>query len=49
MAQEHPFLPTHPRIAMMITGVFVGIICGLILGLFAFIASLIVKKKSAAY
>lgn len=47
MAEDHPFLPTHPRLAMLITGPVVGIICGLILGLFAFIGSLMVKKKRA--
>ncbi len=45
MAQEHPFLPTHPRLAMLITGPLVGIVCGLILGLFAYIGSLMIKKK----
>ena len=45
MAQEHPFLPMHPRLAMLITGPIFGIVCGLILGLFAYIGSLMVKKK----
>ena len=39
-------LPTHPRIMMLITGPIIGIISGLILGLFAFVASNIVKKKA---
>jgi hypothetical protein len=47
MAVEYPFLPTHPRLAILITGPVVGIICGLILGLFAFIGSLMIKKKRA--
>lgn len=34
-----------PRIAMLITGPVIGIISGLILGLFAFIASRIIKNK----
>jgi len=49
MSEEHPLLPTHPRLAMLIMGPVVGIICGLILGLFCFIASFIVKKKAAAF
>jgi hypothetical protein len=47
MSQNHPFLPTHPRLAMLIMGPVVGIVCGLILGLLAFIGSLMVKKKVA--
>jgi hypothetical protein len=46
-AVQHPFLPEHPRLAMLIMGPVVGIICGLILGLFSFIASLIVKRRVA--
>ncbi|MGZ3755353.1 MAG: hypothetical protein ACXVAY_11730 [Mucilaginibacter sp.] len=38
-------LSVHPRLTMAIIGTFIGVISGLILGLFAFIASLIVKKK----
>lgn len=45
MSEEHPFLPTHPRLAMLIMGPVFGIAFGLILGLFAFIGSLMVKKK----
>ncbi len=37
-------LSNHPRIMMLITGPIVGVISGLVLGLFAFIASKIVKK-----
>ena len=39
-----PALVIHPRLAMVIVGPFFGVISGLILGLFAFIASKIVKK-----
>ena len=49
MSEEHPLLPTHPRLAMLIMGPFFGIVSGVVLGLFAFIASFIVKKKVAAY
>jgi hypothetical protein len=45
MSQEHPFLPDHPRLAMLIMGPVFGIVFGLVLGLFAFIGSLLVKKK----
>jgi hypothetical protein len=49
MATEHPFLPTHPRLAMLITGPVFGVVSGLFLGLFAFIASKIVTKKIAVH
>lgn len=49
MSEQHPLLPTHPRLAMLIMGPLFGIIFGLILGLFCFIASFIVKKKAAAF
>jgi hypothetical protein len=39
------FLPTHPRLQMLITGPIVGLISGLVLGLFAFIASKVWKGK----
>ena len=48
MAADHPFLPAHPRLAMLITGPVFGIASGLVLGLFSFIASKIVKPKTAA-
>jgi uncharacterized membrane protein len=38
---------THPRIEMIITGPIIGVIAGLVLGLFAWIASKIVKKTPA--
>jgi hypothetical protein len=38
-------LPDSPRLMMLITGPIIGIISGLVLGLFAFIASKIVKKN----
>jgi hypothetical protein len=40
-------LPDSPKLMMLITGPIIGIISGLILGLFAFIASKILKKKPA--
>lgn len=48
MSAQHPVLPAHPRLAMLIVGPFFGIISGIILGIFAWIASMIVKKKAAA-
>ncbi len=48
MAEQHPFLPEHPRLAMLIMGPVFGIAFGLILGLFSFIASLIVTRRVAA-
>ena len=39
-------MPEHPRLMMLITGPIVGIISGLILGLFAFIASMLVKRQA---
>ncbi len=47
MAAEYPFLPTHPRVAMLLTGPVAGMVSGLVLGLFAFIASKIFTKKVA--
>jgi hypothetical protein len=38
-------LTVHPRMLMAIVGTMVGVVSGLFLGLFAYIASLIVKKK----
>jgi uncharacterized protein YneF (UPF0154 family) len=40
-------MPGSPKLMMLLTGPIVGIISGLILGLFAFIASKIMKKKQA--
>ena len=45
MAADHPFMPTHPRLATFIRDVVIGIASGLVLGLFCFIASKIVKRK----
>ena len=36
---------THPRVAMAIAGLGIGIISAVVFGLFAFIASKIVKKR----
>lgn len=49
ISADYPFFPTHPRLAMLLVGPVFGILFGFILGLFAFIASFIVKKKVAAY
>jgi hypothetical protein len=38
-------LPEHPRLMMLLMGPIVGIVSGLVQGLFAFIASKIIKKK----
>jgi uncharacterized membrane protein len=40
-------LPDSPRLMMIMTGPVVGLISGIVLGLFAFIASKIVRPKSA--
>lgn len=48
MSEEHPMLPGHPRLAMLIMGPLFGAASGIILGLFAFIASRLVPKKPAA-
>ena len=40
-------LSKHPRIQMLITGPFFGVAFGIIMGLFAFIASKLVKKPLA--
>lgn len=37
-------VPDSPRLMMLITGPIIGVISGLVLGLFAFVASRIVKK-----
>jgi len=39
-------LPDSPRLLMLLTGPLIGLISGIVLGLFAFIASKIVKKKN---
>jgi hypothetical protein len=38
-------MPDAPRLMMLLTGPVVGIVSGLVLGLFAFIASRIMKRK----
>ncbi len=40
-------LQDHPKLLMLLTGPVAGIISGLVLGLFAFIASKLVKNKTA--
>lgn len=41
-------MPGSPRIMMLITGPCIGVLSGLVLGLFAFIASKMVKKRQVA-
>jgi hypothetical protein len=41
-------MATHPRLVMIVFGAIIGIVSGLVLGLFAFIASKIVKKSMPA-
>lgn len=49
MVQNLPHIfPNHPRRDMLVVGPVIGVISGLIIGLFAFIASKIVKPKQAA-
>jgi hypothetical protein len=45
MSQQHPIFPSHPRIDMLIIAPFIGIASGIIIGLFAIIASALMKKK----
>jgi hypothetical protein len=44
MSNKMPILHGHPRQLMLIMGPMIGIISGLVLGLFAFVASKIVKR-----
>jgi hypothetical protein len=46
MMKQMP-MPDSPKLMMLMTGPIVGVVSGLVLGLFAFIASKIVKKKAA--
>ncbi len=39
-------LPTHPRVMMLLTGPVVGVVSGLVMGLFAFVASKLVKRSA---
>ena len=48
MSANMPY-STHPRAQMLVMGPIFGIGFGLVLGFFAFIASLIVKKKARTY
>ncbi|MGA3012587.1 MAG: hypothetical protein ABSD71_00990 [Bacteroidales bacterium] len=49
MAQKMADMPysSHPLRLIAITGIIIGIVSGLILGLFAFIASKLIKEKKA--
>jgi hypothetical protein len=47
MSQQHPIFATHPKMDMLIIAPFIGIASGIIIGLIAFIASLLIKKKVA--
>ena len=38
-------MPDSPRLMMLMTGPIIGLVSGIVLGLFAFIASKIMKKK----
>jgi hypothetical protein len=40
-------LPDSPRVMMLLTGPVIGVISGLVLGLFAFIASRLVRRRAA--
>jgi len=42
-----PMMAGHPRRMMVVTGPIIGVISGIVLGLFAWIASFIVKKRPA--
>ena len=46
MSAKMPFMQGHPRQQMLIMGPVIGIISGIVLGLFAFVASKIVKKAA---
>jgi uncharacterized membrane protein len=39
-----PSMQTHPRVIMLVFGAIIGVVSGVVLGLFALIASKIVKK-----
>ena len=41
-------MPMAPRLMMMVTGPIVGVISGVVLGLFAFIASRVMKRGATA-
>jgi uncharacterized membrane protein len=47
MSAKMPFMQGQPRQQMLIMGPIIGIISGVVLGLFAFVASKIIKKKVA--
>lgn len=39
-------MQNHPRLMMLLTGPVVGVVCGLVQGLFAFIASKLVRRQT---
>jgi len=44
-SNKMPILQGHPRQIMLLVGPMIGIVSGIVLGLFAFIASKMVKKQ----
>jgi hypothetical protein len=46
MMSKMPF-PNHPRRMMLVIGPFIGLISGIVLGLFAYVASRIVKSNKS--
>lgn len=48
MADMNANMPLHghPRILMVIFGILIGVLSGLVLGLFAYLASLIMRKRN---
>src|SRR5262245_33288019 len=40
-------LPDSPRVMMMLTGPVIGVISGIVLGLFALVASRVVRRRTA--
>jgi hypothetical protein len=45
---HNPGIPVPPKAAMFVIGLVIGVASGLVIGLFAFIASKIVKKKNVS-
>jgi len=40
-------LHNHPRILMIIIGIVIGVLSGVVLGLFTFLAGLVIRRKNA--